>query len=149
MRVGSGNTISECTVSDNTISHGIQVINGNTIIGNTVRNNQGSGIYLDASNLVKNNTLDYNANSGPPDAGIFVSDAANYIVENSIIPRNIGISFYAKNTIVIHNNIAISAQPFNFLLGPQFVGQTIKTNDLTGNLFIVNTANPWSNFELH
>ena len=32
---------------------------------------------------------------------------------------------------------------------PEFVGQTIKTTDLTSDAFINNTSNPWANFELH
>jgi hypothetical protein len=153
MIAGSANTITGCTVSDSLLSQatGIGVVNGNTIIGNTVRNMTGNGIALGASNLVRNNTLDTDGQntSGGGIGAIYVGDEVNFIEDNAIIFTPIGFALYAKNTVVIHNNIALATTPFQFVTTPEFVGQTIKAADLTGNAYINNTSNPWANFEIH
>ena len=153
LTAGSGNTITGCAITDLNASgdKGIHVINGNTITGCTVRNVIGTALDLGASNLVKNNMLDFNAHSSG-EAGIFINDQLNFLEGNSITATPVAISFDTSYTVAVHNNFAFNnSNPFVFAPGaaPSFVGQTIKTADLNGNAFIANTSNPWANFELH
>jgi len=86
---GSANTITGCTVSDSISAQatGIGVVNGSTIIGNTVRNVTGNGIALGASNLVRNNTLDSDGQNtaGGGIGAIYAEHDANFIEDNAII----------------------------------------------------------------
>ena len=158
--VGSANTIQNCSSVGNT-GNGINLVYANTIEDCTAKNNGYSGIEAQSSNLIRGNECDGNgAPSRNQYAGISLdvyggpNAVWNYLEDNLSTYNYRGISIHGQNNIVVHSTFAgNSAGNINYIGDvfntPQFIGQSIKTNDLESDqIFINNTSNPWANFEI-
>lgn len=116
------NTISGNTISGNK-EDGVLLVGwlreNNTIANNLISENKGSGLYMEWSNLSRENTIEGNTILGNSDYGIYLSGHDNILRDNVMNGngRNFGISYDEYNDIDTSNTV--DGKPIYYLVGAQ------------------------------
>jgi parallel beta-helix repeat protein len=143
MLFGNGHLVKDCTAADN--DDGINVRHGCTVSGNTVYENESSGIYADTNSTVTANTVYKNGTNGIK-AAIGCTVTGNTVVFNNQSNTAGYAGIFVSTACLVKGNFLSNNKQNNIYMSARY--NSIEENMVTGSnngIYFGSTGNFYTN----